>query len=70
MKEKYEALKMQIIDYKDKKENCNHEWEEPVYDPDLFDGSDRWFITCKLCGKKIMSFDKPDKNKLLNYIKK
>ncbi len=60
MKEKYKELKKQLIEVKENTKKCNHEWDEPIYDPDLFDGIDRWFIVCKLCGKKVMSFQKPD----------
>ena len=60
MKEKYAELKKELIEVKENLPQCNHEWNKPVYDPDLFDGIDRWYVTCKLCGKKIMSFHEID----------
>ena len=60
MKEKYEELKKQLIEVNNNTKKCNHEWSEPVYDPDLFDGIDRWYTVCKLCGEKVMSFNESD----------
>ena len=60
MKEKYEALKMQVIEFKNKQESCDHEWLKPIYTPDLFDGVNKWFTTCKLCGKKLTLFQESD----------
>ena len=38
--------------------SCKHEWENEEYDPDLFDGMDRWYYTCRLCGKRQISFQR------------
>lgn len=62
MKEKYEPLVSELIQIQNIRETCKHEWQEPIYDPDLFDGMDKWYVTCKLCGKKIISYQKPNKN--------
>lgn len=65
MKEKYEELKKEIMDFKNTQRECKHEWDNPVYEPNLFDGAERWILTCKLCGQKIISFNNielPDKS--------
>ncbi len=61
MKEKYEKLKKDIINYD---RGCIHDWEEPIYDPDIFDGDMRWKYVCKNCGKIVYTFDKVNVNTL------
>ena len=60
MKEKYELLKEKLIELKNNQKKCHHEWNEPVLDPDIFDGINRWTYTCKLCAKKITTLEKFD----------
>ena len=65
MKEKYKKLKKEISYYQNA---CNHNWGEPIYDPDLFEGDKRWKCICKNCGKVIYTFDMPNVStlKMLN----
>ena len=59
MKEKLKQLKDKMSELAEKTEFCEHEWGDPVYDPDLFDGIDRWSYTCIHCGKKEISYSAP-----------
>ncbi len=67
MKEKYEKLKSEVIILQKTRE-CNHVWNNPICEPDLFDGINIWVSSCKLCGKKITLFE--SFNIVNNQIKK
>ncbi len=42
---------------------CEHEWGEPKWAPDMFDGESYWFCTCNKCGLKLkmLSPELPEK---------
>jgi hypothetical protein len=69
-KKSLELLEYVIKNYdkiKKMEETCQHQWEGPIYspemprqyDPNIFGGKDRWLFYCKICGKKVYSYCNP-----------
>ena len=52
MKEENGLTENKQINFETNKKECEHEFGDPVYEPDLFDGDANWIFTCKCCGEK------------------
>lgn len=66
MKDKYIKLRDAAKTTIDKRKSCKHEWDTPIYEPNLFDGDGYYCTKCKKCGETLRTPQPVDIKSLKN----